>query len=151
MKNILITGATGFIGSRLLLGLKRQFSKLKVKGERGKLEAPKIKILSRKSHHDYETIVCDLQSEQIPDATLAGVDTVFHLAGFAHDRRDRSEVGHLYRALNVDATLRLAELAVCSGVRRFVFVSSVKAGGQNVSGKPDGIYGETKREAELNF
>ena len=146
MKNIFITGATGFVGQRLLVGLKGEGESVKAKGER-----LNVKILSRSSHSDYETVVCDLQSEQIPDATLAGVDTVFHLAGFAHDRRDRSEVGHLYRALNVDATLRLAELAVCSGVRRFVFVSSVKAGGQNVSGKPDGIYGETKREAELKL
>ena len=55
MKNILITGATGFIGSRLLLELKRQSSRLKVKGERGRLDAPKIKILSRNPHHNYET------------------------------------------------------------------------------------------------
>ena len=151
MKKILITGATGFIGSRLLLGLKEHASRLKVKGAREMWEVPKIKILSRKSHHYYETVVCDLLSEEVPDGALDGVDTVYHLAGFAHDLRDASDFEYLYRALNVDATLRLAELAVCSGVRRFVFVSSVKAGGQNVSGKPDGIYGETKREAELKL
>jgi nucleoside-diphosphate-sugar epimerase len=56
-----------------------------------------------------------------------GVDTVFHLAGFAHDLRDASELEGEYRKVNVDATVRLAELAVRAGVKRFVFVSSVKA------------------------
>ena len=155
MKKIFITGATGFVGQRLLVGLKGEGVSVKAKGER-----LNVKILSRSSHSDYETVVCDLQSEQIPDATLAGVDTVFHLAGFAHDRRDAFEVEHLYRTLNVDVTLRLAELAVSSGANRFIFVSSVKAGGSAIvgrclteedKGEPEGIYGKTKREAELSL
>ena len=51
---ILITGATGFIGQRLLENLK----------SKGKSE---IKILSRHPHPVNETVVCDLQSEVIPD------------------------------------------------------------------------------------
>ena len=137
---VFVTGATGFIGQRLLGCLK----------EKGK----DLKILSRQPHPDYETLVCDLQSEVIPDGALDGVDTVFNLAGFAHDFRDPSEVEHLYRAVNVDATVRLAELAVDSGVKRFVFVSSVKAGTSyedDVGGTPEGVYGQTKREAELKI
>jgi nucleoside-diphosphate-sugar epimerase len=139
----LITGATGFIGQRLLrLGLEE------------------IRILSRRPHPHYETVVCDLQSEKIPDDALSGITTVFHLAGFAHDLRDASKVEHLYRKINVDATVELAELAVRSGVKRFIFVSSVKAGGSAVlgkcmtesdQGKLEGVYGETKREAELKL
>ena len=75
-------------------------------------------------------MVCDLQREVIPEGALEGVDTVFHLAGFSHDLRDASELEGLYRKVNVDATVRLAELAVRAGVKRFVFVSSVKAGGR---------------------
>ena len=60
-------------------------------------------------------MVCDLQFEAIPEDGLDGVDTVFHLAGFTHDLRDASKLEHLYRALNVDATVRLTELAVRSG------------------------------------
>ena len=129
-----VTGATGFVGQRLLA---------KIEGE--------IKILSRKPHPKLETVVCDLLSEPIPETALAGVYTVFHLAGFTHDTQDASNVEHLYRSLNVDATLHLAELAVSSGVSRFVFVSSVKAAGYNVSGGSEGIYGQTKREAELKL
>ena len=133
-----VTGATGFIGQRLLVGLEAN-------GEG-------VRILSRNPHPDYETVVCDLQFEAIPEDGLDGVDTVFHLAGFTHDLRDDSKLEHLYRALNVDATVRLIELAVRSGVKQFVFVSSVKAGGYDEDqGSPDGVYGQTKREAELKF
>ena len=111
-----------------------------------------VRILSRSQHTEYDTVVCDLQSELIPDDALEGVKTVFHLAGFAHDLRDASQVEHLYRTVNVDATVRLAELAVRSEVKRFVFVSSVKAGGYDeVHGSPEGVYGQTKRDAELKL
>ena len=94
---IFVTGATGFIGQRLVVRLKAQ-------GE-------KLKVLSRSQHSEFKTVVCDLQREVIPDDTLEGIDTVFHLAGFAHDLRDVSELEGLYRKVNVDATVRLAELA----------------------------------------
>ena len=132
-----VTGATGFVGQRLLP---------KIEG--------KIKILSRKPHPELETVVCDLVTEQIPKTALTDVYTLFHLAGYTHDTRDGSNGEHLFRSLNVDATLRLAELAVSSGVSRFVFVSSVKAGTSyedDVGGTPEGVYGQTKREAELKL
>jgi len=143
MKNILISGATGFIGERLV----------------GAVDA-NIRVLSRKKQSDYETVVCDLQSEVIPDNALDGVDTVFHLAGFSHDFRDATKIQKLYQKVNVDATIRLAKIAVKSNVKRFVFVSSVKAGGSSTfgicasekdQGDPEGVYGKTKREAELKL
>ncbi len=139
----LITGATGFIGRRLISA---------VDGE--------IRVLSRAAHSDLETVICDLQSSVISDNTLDSIDTVFHLAGFAHDMRDPSKIVDLYYKINVSATVQLAELAVKSGVKRFVFVSSVKAGGISTPKKcinendqidPEGIYGKTKREAELRL
>ena len=133
---IFVTGATGFIGQRLVVRLKAQ-------GE-------KLKVLSRSHHPEFETVVCDLQRAVIPDGALEGVDTVFHLAGYAHDLRDTAELEGLYRKVNVDATVRLAELAVNAGVDRFVFVSSVKAG-NGLEDASEGIYGKTKREAELRL
>ena len=139
----LITGATGFIGRRLISA---------VDGE--------IRVLSRAVHSDLETVICDLQSSVISDNTLDSIDTVFHLAGFAHDMRDPSKIVDLYYKINVSATVQLAELAVKSGVKRFVFVSSIKAGGISTPKKcinendqidPEGIYGKTKREAELRL
>ena len=145
MKRVLVTGGTGFIGQRLVNAL---------------LQARKsLRLLSRNARSSMPTVVCDLQSEQIPDDVLAGIDTVFHLAGFAHDLRDAAAVEHLYRAVNVDATARLATLAANSGVQRLVFVSSTKAGGtiagrcmnEECHGMPEGIYGQTKREAEIQL
>jgi len=146
MRSLLITGATGFVGGKLLKLMETtDFN---------------ICVLSRQQHPDYETIVCDLGQKQIPSSAIASVDTVFHLAGFAHDLRDASKVEHLYREINVNATVQLAELAAQQGVQRFVFVSSVKAGGGAIvdrcmteedQGEPEGIYGRTKREAELKL
>lgn len=139
-----VTGASGFVGTRLVSALEACQASLR--------------LLSRSDKPGFDTVVCDLQSELIPDDALAGIDTVFHLAGFAHDLRDATEIEHLYRAVNVDATVRLAKLAAASAVQRFVFVSSVKAGGSALPGKcmtesdqgePEGVYGQTKREAEL--
>ena len=143
MENILITGGTGFIGGHLISA---------VDGN--------VKILSRNQCSDYMTVVCDLKSEVIPDNALYGVGTVFHLAGFAHDLSDATKIQNIYQKVNVDATIRLANLAVKSNVKRFVFVSSVKAGGSSTfgmcasekdQGNPEGVYGKTKREAELKL
>ncbi len=139
----LVTGGTGFIGKRLINA---------VHGE--------IRVLSRTRQSNYETIICDLQSRVIPDDALDGIDTVFHLAGFAHDIRDASKIADLYYKINVSATVQLANLAVKSGVKRFVFVSSVKAGGNPPPGtcanetdqrNTEDVYGKTKREAELKL
>lgn len=139
-KTLFLTGVTGFIGRRLVSILK------------DRCDGGIIRVLSRHQCSQYETVVCDLESEIIPENALDGVDTVFHLAGFAHDLRDASKVEQLYRAVNVDATVNLAELAVRSGVKRFLFVSSVKAGGYDEEyGSSEGVYGQTKREAELKL
>jgi len=146
MTKYLVTGPTGFIGSRLL----------------GLLNSTEcdVRLLSRSKVDNYETVVCNLGQDRISKRTLKSINTVFHLAGFAHDMQDPSKVKDLYRAINVDATVDLARLAAESGVKRFVFISSVKAGGVSDSGKcideshkkdPEGIYGNSKREAELKL
>jgi len=146
MTKYLVTGSTGFIGSRLL----------------GLLNTIKcdVRLLARSKVNNYETVVCNLEQDRISKHALESVDTVFHLAGFAHDMQDPSKVEDLYRVINVEATVELARLAVESGVKRFVFISSVKAGGGLTSGKcinesdqnePEGVYGKSKREAELKL
>ena len=143
MKIIFISGATGFIGQRLVKAIDSN-----------------VRVLSREKKSDYETVVCDLKSEVIPDNTLDGVGTVFHLAGFAHDLNDATKIQNIYQKVNVSATVQLANLAVKSGVKRFVFVSSVKAGGNPPLGtcanekdqkNTEDVYGKTKREAELKL
>jgi UDP-glucose 4-epimerase len=138
---VLITGFTGFIGQRFANAINGQ-----------------VRVLSRNKQKDYDTVVCDLQSDVIPKDALTDVEVVYHLAGFAHDLGDATKIKNIYQKVNVDATIRLAKLAVKSNVKKFVFVSSVKAGGSSTFGmfasendqsNPEGIYGKTKREAEL--
>jgi len=140
-----VSGGTGFVGQRLVIALqKKQIG---------------VRLLSR-SEQNEDTIVCDLKVNHIPNDALIGIDTVFHLAGFAHDMRDASEIADIYYKVNVRATVQLANLAVKSGVKRFVFVSSVKAGGNPPLGtcanekdqkNTKDVYGKTKREAELKL
>ncbi len=147
-KRVLITGASGFIGATL--------TKLLY------ISGFDIRLLSRSMNigSDHKIIICDLQSDAIPDDALDDVDTVFHLAGFSHDLRDARKISDLYYKVNVGATVQLANLAVNSGVKKFVFVSSVKAGGSPPFGtcanereqiNTEDIYGKTKREAELKL
>jgi len=146
MTKYLVTGSTGFIGSRLL-GLLKTID-------------CDVRLLARSKVDNYETVVCNLGKDRIPKCTLESIDTVFHLAGFAHDMQDPSKVEDLYLAINVEATVELARLAVKNGVKRFIFISSVKAGGKAASKKcinesdqsePEGVYGKSKREAELEL
>jgi len=143
---ILVTGATGFIGKSLICELKNQ--------------EKKIKIISRKPYPKIDSIVCDLSSNKIPNHSLKGVDTIFHLAGFAHNLSNSSKVKNMYQSINVDATVNLAKLALKNNVRKFIFISSVKAGKfssmdscitEMKKENPKNIYGSTKREAELKL
>jgi UDP-glucose 4-epimerase len=89
---------------------------------------------------------------------LSGCDTVLHVAARVHQMNDTASGSiALYRSVNVDGTINLARQAEAAGVRRFVFVSSVKVNGETSVGKPFSAgdipapadaYGLSKWEAE---
>ena len=146
MDKYLVTGATGFIGKRLISLLKTTECE--------------IRIISRYAQNNFETYICDFESESIPERALESVDTVFHLAGYAHDTRGDSKVEGAYQKINVDTTIELAKIAIDKGVKRFIFVSSVKAGSldtvrisssEKKENMPEGFYGKSKRAAELKL
>ncbi len=144
MNKVLLTGGSGFVGRRLTAALT--------------LHETCLRLLSRCPQAGFDTVVCDLQTDLIPSNAMVGIDTVFHLAGYAHDLGNSSDVELMYHAVNVDATIKLLNQATRLGVKKFIYVSSVKAGGSPPSGtcltelnqlEPDGVYGRTKRKAEL--
>lgn len=142
-RSFLVTGGTGFIGQRLIESIDGN-----------------IKVLGRTQHPTRNTIICDLYNSPIPFmGFLKNVDTVFHLAGVSHDVHDSLQEEY-YQKVNIDATINLAKMSAELGVKKFIFLSSVKAGGTpplNICASEeqqfcfDGLYGETKREAELQL
>lgn len=87
------------------------------------------------------------------DGGLEGVDAVLHLANIAHAAVGKERL----REVNVEQTERLAQAAAKAGVRRFLYVSSVKVHGEHTDATPftessalcpQDIYGRTKLEAE---
>lgn len=138
---ILVTGATGFIGRQMCAYLQKQGIKLRTLGR----TRPEV---------DAEFIHWDMTGAPDADA-LAGVDTVYHLAGKAHalaeTRQDESE----YFRINTEATRMLLEACKKQGVHTFVYFSSVKAAGdsegvmdERAGGQPDTPYGRAKRASE---
>lgn len=144
---ILITGANGFVGERLLKALENT-------------NRP-IKIVSRKPakpQKEHEIITLDLSRETIKAIDLEDVSTVIHLAAYTHDVNNSKENEESYVSNNTHATVELAKAAKNSGVKRFIFISSVKAGEANKGSEsinerhiPQGIYGKTKRDAEIKL
>jgi nucleoside-diphosphate-sugar epimerase len=92
------------------------------------------------------------------DATLAGIDTIVHLAGRAHVLRERSASATPYIVANVHVVRRLLDAAVRTGVRRVILASTIKIYGESTPpGRPfragdpshaSGPYALSKAEAE---
>lgn len=110
----LVTGASGFIGGLLCNALMARGYVVKGIGRRPITSPQRL---------DYDCL--DLESDPL-DGLCRGVETVVHLAGRAHILNDKEKDPlSAFRRANVDATLRLAKEAMRSGVRRFIFVSSI--------------------------
>ena len=143
---ILITGATGFLGQHILKTVENKCTTV---------------VLGRIRPDNYfgEFKQYDLKdiSNQLTD--LQSIDVVIHCAARAHIMHDlSSEPLAEYRLVNTESTLQLAKLAAKSGVKRFIFVSSIKVNGESTSDrmpfkfcdKPGfkDPYGQSKSEAE---
>ena len=105
MTAVLVTGASGFIGRAAC----EEFAK------RGWTVRPGVR-----------TATTDL----VKGWPLGSVDVVVHLAGIAHELHGQNAEA-VYQEMNCSATERLAQAAVQAGVRRFVFMSSIKVNGEH--------------------
>ena len=91
-------------------------------------------------------------------AALAGAETIVHLAARTHVMAEHAATAEgLYQRANVGVTMALAQAALRAGVRRLVFVSSIKVNGERTTGvpftadmqpAPEDWYGRSKAEAE---
>lgn len=157
---VLITGATGFVGSRLATFLSAQYTgmelRLAVRHRPDELQAPGA--LSAGSIE----VVGDINPHTNWTDALDGVDVVVHLAARVHVMNDVArDPLEEYRNANTLATIHLAQEAAKAGVKRFIYLSSIKVNGEETtSGKsysedstpaPIDPYGVSKWEAELGL
>lgn len=146
---VLVTGGTGFIGQRLVSVLRERRVQLRVL-------VRAINTLPA-DWDGIETAVGDLTDSASLEQACYGVNTVLHIAGFAHaDATNAAAFTAQHWEINAEGTFRLLAAAVNARVERFVFVSSVKAVGTPGSHcvderwdlPPETPYGQAKRAAE---
>ena len=147
---ILVTGASGFVGSALVTHL----------GQQGL----KVRACSRQmavcSNELVESVPgVDLLTTNDLTPFLVGVSSVVHTAARVHVMRETSTDPLAdFRLMNVDVTLRLARQAASAGVKRFVFLSTIKVNGEftyadhpfiaSDKPNPQDVYAISKLEAE---
>lgn len=125
LKTVLVTGATGFVGRHLCAHLTS--SGYSVRAAVRSVVAP--------IEGAVETVVVgDIRSTNTWAQALAGVGQVVHCAAMAHVMDARSSVVERYLETNALATGRLATACAQAGVRRLVFLSSIKVNGERTDG-----------------
>jgi len=146
-----ITGATGFVGgaiSRYLSGRSAFSVRIAVRGDYCEPDNA-VRVVTIKS------IEPDAQWKNF----VEGVDVVIHAAARVHVMNDSSADPEAeYLRINVAGTLNLAEQAAAAGVKRFIFISSIKVNGEATASakpftadqpaNPSDPYGVSKAKAE---
>lgn len=153
-ENILVTGANGFIGQRLCETLLN--AGYFVRGAvRHFLEG----VHSLKSGNNAEFVfIDDISQETNWSIALKGIDCIIHLAARVHIMRETSgDPFTVFRKVNAEGTSLLARMAADAGVKRFIFLSTVKVNGEETENhqfterdtpNPHDDYSTSKWEAE---
>ncbi|WHI46767.1 UDP-glucose 4-epimerase family protein [Microbulbifer sp. TRSA001] len=141
---ILLTGASGFVGAALLSQLRKE-------------DYTVLPVYRRKVEGGFE--IGDLSSNTDWGDALVDIDTVIHTAARVHVMEETSaDPLAEFRRVNVEGTIKLAQQAASAGVRRFIYLSSIKVNGESTDNRapfsadeqcdPTDPYGLSKKEAE---
>ena len=149
--NILVTGASGFIGKQFSINV-------------NKLDNVSIKAVARKYINNFpkeidQVIVPDINENTDWGDIIKNCDVILHTASIVHDIKGQfKNMPELYWKLNVKGTINLAKQAAKSKIKRFIFLSSIKVNGEINSSSspfsaedipnPIGYYAVSKYEAE---
>ena len=133
-ERILVTGADGFVGRYVCLKMIESGYALRA----GVRNAKSIPDLQRAVHGlSDSSLLGDLGANPELKGALAGVSAVVHLAARVHVMKESSgDPLQEFRRVNVVGTRSLARAAAEAGVRRFIFVSTIKVNGESTSEKP---------------
>ena len=148
--NVLVTGGTGFIGSRLTL-------RCLERGDHVRVLAQENTEAEAKNRSEIEASGAEVVLGSVTDVEpgmplLDGIDVVFHLAAIQHEMDIPDSV---FREVNVEGTRRMLRAADAASVDHFVHGSTIGVWGdpqgvldEDTEPDPDNIYGETKLEGE---
>lgn len=136
MKKILVTGKGSYIGAN-------------------------FKKYMEQYPEKYEVSELDMLDKSWKNYDFSKYDVVYHVAGLAHSTPDESQ-RELYYRVNTDLTYEVAKIAKESGVKQFIFMSSIIVYGSGEIGKdrvitkdtpltPDNFYGDSKKQAEIKI
>lgn len=152
MTNVLLTGASGFVGKAIYEHLKSKpdHSCTRVIRRKNKIEATQ------------SYIVDSIDNETCWDGAFESIDIVIHAAAKVHDMTPDSELNvNRYHQVNTLGTLRMAQHAADSNVKRFIFISSIKVNGESTekglpfteqtTDIPTDFYGKSKFDAEVGL
>lgn len=147
MQKVLVTGGTGFVGRVLVAELQRR--------------GCRVRVLARAERPAFcaadEWHCADLAEPETLAGAAQDCDTVFHLGGYAHaTSRPYPEEVERHRRINLAGTQAILADALAAGVQRFIYVSSVKAAGEDPQRcidetsavEPSDPYGRIKRACE---
>lgn len=149
-ENVLVTGGTGFIGSHLVEALVRTGRRVKclVRNSSNTTFLEKIGV---------DLIPGDLMDRTSLDKAVHGVDTIYHLAAQVRplvSLSRLSDYNRLYTSVNLDGTKNLVKACLVSGIKKFIYFSSIAAMGvgedmtEDMPCQPVTLYGKSKKEAE---